>query len=105
MKIMFALGSLLLLVSCSITKRHFGSGYHVEWKKPHPKTEKEIDRLNIIDPGKESATTQDENDVISEIVLTDTVHHAELISSDELEVSIKEPENQVQLSVKIRSDF
>ena len=34
MKRMFILGSLLLLVSCTITKRHFGPGYHVEWRKP-----------------------------------------------------------------------
>lgn len=97
MKRLFILGSLLLLVSCTITKRHFGPGYHLEWKKTYPKTEKEIERLNITDPGIESSTTQDENDVIS--VSTDTVYHAELISSNQLALSIEEPETPVQLQI------
>lgn len=99
MKLLFTLVSLLLLVNCTITKRHFGPGYHVEWKKRYSKTENEIDRLNITDSVKESSKTQDENDVISKIVSTDTMHRAELISSDELEVSIEEPETPVQSEI------
>lgn len=37
---LFYLGFFLLLVnSCTITKRHFGNGYHVEWKKHWDKTD------------------------------------------------------------------
>lgn len=34
MKLLFILVSIPLLVGCTITKRHFGPGYHVEWRKP-----------------------------------------------------------------------
>lgn len=33
MKLLFILLSCCLLFACTITKRHFGAGYHVEWKK------------------------------------------------------------------------
>jgi hypothetical protein len=34
MKQLFILSSLFLLVGCTVTKRNFNSGYHVEWKRP-----------------------------------------------------------------------
>ncbi|MNJ83018.1 hypothetical protein D3C87_04320 [compost metagenome] len=33
MKLLFTLLSFCMLFACTITKRHFGSGYHIEWKR------------------------------------------------------------------------
>ncbi len=40
MKLLFTLLSFCMLFACTITKRHFGSGYHVEWKRNHLTEEK-----------------------------------------------------------------
>ena len=40
MRLLFTL-SILLLVGCTITKRHFGPEYHIEWKKAYSQAEKE----------------------------------------------------------------
>ena len=49
MKLLFTLLSILLLVGCTITKRHFGPGYHVEWKKSHSKEGNEAEKTNLSD--------------------------------------------------------
>lgn len=110
MKILFTV-SILLLMGCTITKRHFGPGYHVEWKKSVSKTKNEVDRLNITDSERESSMIPDENKMIlKEMISTDTMHHTEAISPDQLEVSIEEPadfsETPVQSEIKplIESD-
>ncbi|WP_430405430.1 hypothetical protein [Fluviicola sp.] len=42
----------IIFCSCTITKRHFGNGYHIEWKRkyqesaPEPNTVEEISRQN-----------------------------------------------------------
>ncbi len=104
MRLLFILSFILLLVGCTITKRYFGPGYHVEWKKSYSKTENEVDRLNITDSGRESSMMPDENEVIIEMISTDTMHRAELISPDQLEISIEEPadfsEAPVQSGIK-----
>lgn len=43
MRLLFTL-SILLLVGCTITKRHFGPGYHIEWKKAYSQAEKEDEK-------------------------------------------------------------
>lgn len=40
MKLLFTLLPFCLLFSCTITKRHFGAGYHIEWKRDHPSEKK-----------------------------------------------------------------
>lgn len=91
MKILFTV-SILLLMGCTITKRHFGPGYHVEWKKSVSKTENEVNRLNITESEREPLMIPDEKEVIlKEMISTDTMHRAEVISPDQLEISIEEP--------------
>jgi hypothetical protein len=48
MRLLFTLLSILLLVGCTITKRHFGPGYHVEWKKSYSKTENEEEKEKVM---------------------------------------------------------
>lgn len=92
MKLLVTVLSISLLVGCTITKRHFGPGYHVEWKKSVSKTENEVDRLTMTDSGRESSMVPDENEVIfEETISTDTMRRTELISPDQLEISIEEP--------------
>ncbi|WP_294673111.1 hypothetical protein [uncultured Fluviicola sp.] len=110
MKRLFTVLPLLLLAGCTITKRHFGTGYHVEWKKSYSKTEHEAYQLNVTDSGRESSVMPDENEEIPKVISTDTMHRAELISPDLLEISIEEPtgfsETPVQSEIKpvIESD-
>jgi len=47
MKRLFILWSILVLVGCTITKRQFNSGYHIEWKKFHSKEKTESEKLNL----------------------------------------------------------
>ena len=49
MKQLFTLLSTSLLVGCTITKRQFNSGYHIEWKKSYSKEKNDLDRQNLID--------------------------------------------------------
>nr|WP_294861683.1 hypothetical protein [uncultured Fluviicola sp.] len=49
MKQLFTLLSILFLVGCTITKRNFNSGYHIEWKKSYSKEKNEPDRLDLTD--------------------------------------------------------
>jgi FtsH-binding integral membrane protein len=92
MKLLVTVLSISLLVGCTITKRHFGPGYHVEWKKSVSKIENEVDRLTMTDSGRESSMVPDENEVIfEETISTDTMRRTELISPDQLEISIEEP--------------
>lgn len=50
--LLWTLAAGILLCSCTITKRHFGNGYHIEWKRkyqesvPEPDAFKEISRQN-----------------------------------------------------------
>lgn len=90
MKILFTV-SILLLVGCTITKRHFGPGYHVEWKKSVSQTKNEVDRLNITDSERRFSMMPDEKEEIPEMISTDTIHRVELVSPDQLEISIEEP--------------
>ncbi len=101
MKRLFTVLSILLLVGCTITKRHFGPGYHVEWKKSFSKTGNEADQSDVIDLRKESSMMQDESAVIpKEMISTDTMHRVELISPDQLESSIEKPTNLSQTPVQ-----
>lgn len=45
MKLLFTLLSFCMLFACTITKRHFGAGYHIEWKRNHS-TEKKMSHPN-----------------------------------------------------------
>ncbi|WP_343634659.1 hypothetical protein [Fluviicola sp.] len=54
---------ILSLTACTITKRHFGPGYHVEWKKSHSEEEHQSNKENQSDypedhPGKSEITVQ-----------------------------------------------
>jgi hypothetical protein len=109
MKRLLTLLSILLLVGCTITKRHFGPGYHVEWKKSYSKTEHEVLQLNVTDSGREPSVMP-ENKEIPKVISTDTIHLVELISPEPLEILIEEPtgfsETPVQSEIKpvIESD-
>lgn len=110
MRLLFILLPLLLLVGCTVTKRHFGPGYHIEWKKSYSKTEHEAHQLNVTYLRRESSVISDENKEIPEVISTDTIHRVELISPHQLEISIEEPtgfsETPVQSEIKavIESD-
>ena len=110
MRLLFILLPLLFLVGCTITKRHFGPGYHVEWKKSYSKPEHEAHQLNVTDSGRESSVMSDENEEIPEMIATVTMHRVELISPEPLEISIEETtgfsETTVQKEIKpvIESD-
>ena len=47
MRLLFTFLPLLLIVSCTVTKRHFGPGYYVEWKKSHPNEGNEAEKTNL----------------------------------------------------------
>ncbi len=49
MKLLVTVLSISLLVGCTITKRHFGPGYHVEWKKWYSEQENQLNRENLSD--------------------------------------------------------
>jgi hypothetical protein len=49
MKQLFTLLSIFILVGCTITKRQFNSGYHIEWKKSYSKEKNDLDRQNLTD--------------------------------------------------------
>jgi hypothetical protein len=97
MKLLFTLLSLLLLVSCTITKRHSGPGYHVEWKKSYSKTESDAEKTVLSDPKtdvpKESESTLQAS--ISSSDSTDLKIQKGEVVMEESETSIKdsEPEN------------
>ncbi|MNU69208.1 hypothetical protein D3C71_585910 [compost metagenome] len=48
MKLLFILLSFCMLFACTITKRHFGAGYHIEWKRNHLTEEKKDNSNNKI---------------------------------------------------------
>ena len=81
MKILFTL-SILLLVGCTITKRHFGPGYHVEWKKSVSKEEDQLNREKNLSDSKDDHSSQ------PEITLT-AVSSRSSIDSIGPEVSLK----------------
>ncbi|WP_300664682.1 hypothetical protein [Fluviicola sp.] len=51
MKLLFTLLSFCVLFACTITKRHFGAGYHVEWKRnlEKKKTEENPERKFLLE--------------------------------------------------------
>ena len=101
MKRLFTVLSILLLVGCTITKRHFGPGYHVEWKKSVSKTGNEIDHLDVTDTRKELSVVSEENEVISEEVIpADSLNNNESIYPDNSEILIEEPTKIFEVSVK-----
>lgn len=90
MKRLFTLLSILLLVGCTITKRHFGPGYHVEWKKSHAKTENESYKLSVADSKQEYSIKSTNNEiVIEEVILIDSVNIRDPISCDNLEIPME----------------
>ncbi|MGV3613579.1 MAG: hypothetical protein ACO1N0_21645 [Fluviicola sp.] len=92
MRLIFTLLPLLCLVACTITKRHFGPGYHVEWKKSVSKTENEIDKLNTTDS--EYSVILEKEKVIAEVVIpTDSAKPNEAISQDNPEIQSEEKIN------------
>lgn len=46
------------LFSCTITKRHFGNGYHIEWRKKPSSSEFEISTDHEIDSKRESLSSE-----------------------------------------------
>lgn len=92
---LFCLGAILLILdSCTVTKRHFGGGYHVEWKKNwkesgHSVAEKstiESDTLLAqVEPASKSDTEKSPSR--KEVKATGS----ETISEKELEVLNEEP--------------
>jgi hypothetical protein len=102
MKKLFTLLTLLLLVGCTITKRHFGPGYYVEWKKSYSKSEYKIDQLNKTDS--DPSIIPDENEVIpEEIIPADSITINELISSDNSEFPIEEQTGVSETPVEFRN--
>jgi len=76
MKRLFILLFLILLVGCTITKRQFNSGYHLEWKKFHSKEKNESQKLNLIESRDDSS---DEPEIQLKSALSPTVDSTDLI--------------------------
>lgn len=104
---------ILSLTACTITKRHFGHGYQVEWKKSVSKSDNETDKLDVIDLRKESSALSEESREISQdLVFADTVHNNELTPLDNSTISIQDQsetgisETQIELKndLMIQSD-
>ncbi len=79
MKLLFILLSCCLLFACTITKRHFGAGYHVEWKRNHL-IEKKSDSDNTI--LLENDFSSDEESVVSNTWIIENRTTKDTIVSD-----------------------
>ncbi|TSJ40004.1 hypothetical protein [Fluviicola chungangensis] len=73
MKSLFTLLLILMLTACTITKRHFGAGYHVEWKRAYSKEEKESDKVNIVERKGEFSAIPTNDEVVSENGFADSL--------------------------------
>lgn len=100
MKLLFSLLFLLFLIGCTITKRHFGPGYHVEWKKSFFKEEKETDMLNVIGTKSELSAAPNNYEAIPENILVDSIRSSE-IPVDTIEKETSVPETQTNLKSHI----
>jgi hypothetical protein len=103
-KIIFLFAAIAALTSCTITKRHYSPGYHVEWKSLRSKevvaqpTEESIaSRKDVI---KTETTIVDQN--FAQPNLT-TVQNAERMGVEENEVSMESvvPENSVSAEMQL----
>lgn len=101
MKLLFSLLFLLFLVGCTITKRHFGSGYHVEWKKSFSKEEKESNMLSKT----EFSAAPNNYEAFPENIFADSVKSSEAnlseIPVDTIEKETSVPETQTNLKSHI----
>lgn len=70
MKLLFTLLSFCMLFACTITKRHFGAGYHIEWKRnlheKHETKENESSREKV------SLETSELRDLAEEIKIPES---------------------------------
>jgi hypothetical protein len=103
-KIIFLFAAIAALTSCTITKRHYAPGYHVEWKSlrskevvPQPIEESIASRKDVI---KTETTIVDQN--FAQPNLT-TVQNAERMGVEENEVSMESvvPENSVSAEMQL----
>ncbi|MGV3613580.1 MAG: hypothetical protein ACO1N0_21650 [Fluviicola sp.] len=106
MKRLFALLPLLCLVACTITKRHFGPGYHVEWKKSPTKTQNEPDDFNIADANQEHSITSVDNEIgIEEVIPTDpTKEVIETIPLNNLKIPIEDKTTVLEIQSERSND-
>ena len=88
-KIIFLFAAVVALTSCSITKRHYAPGYHVDWKsrnavKVNQDLVEETAQNEIIEPFAQPATEQ----VLSELPTSSNSRtNFELINSDVVELN------------------
>ncbi len=71
-RISIYLVSLLFLVQCTVQKRHFNNGYHVEWRKSVHHSDNNSDNKleNSEDKTSESSTSSSESVVVDSTFLT-----------------------------------
>ena len=84
----------LILPSCTVTKRHFGSGYHVEWKKNFGKEKTFESKQSEIALREELTTHQEELD--QGLVVIPEVHTPEDKSRNESESIQIEAQKQLE---------
>lgn len=84
----------LMLPSCTVTKRHFGSGYHVEWKKNFGK-EKTFESKQSEIALREELTTHHEK-IDKEPVVIPEVHTPENCIRNESEPIQNEAQTQLE---------
>lgn len=105
MRLLFIL-SILFLTGCTITKRHFGPGYHVEWKKHYSGTEKKTEKQE--NWKEEYVRASDPSNAISgSEILKDSIQFAEANSSDiPLDTDEQKTTNsEVQLKIKMNQSL
>ncbi len=127
MRLLFTLLSLLLLVSCTVTKRHSGPGYHVEWKKFYYKTESDVEKEKVVNAKddcpleSENSTTHQtdslsysnsqeekialEEGVLDEILISGTIENAETENpSQQIEKTSLPEKEEPEFQIKQRTE-
>jgi hypothetical protein len=97
----------IMLCSCTITKRHFGKGYHIEWRKKPTSSEfemisfKEIDSTREVDFSKEIPGSE----VRSQIEVDSTMQMSETLSEKfEKAISKTNPQSEKKVFKRDQPD-
>lgn len=109
MKRLFILSSIILLVGCTITKRNFNSGYHIEWKKSFQNSnEKDAENkeLDLNDELSEvrSGISINEQTLSENVILEDSIQTGAVTQSDNLIVQIEEQKGISRTQQELKVD-
>ena len=113
MKLLFTLLSFCLLFACTITKRQFGAGYHVEWKRnlhekhetkenenPHGKFSLEVSEVRDL---AEEIKMPESDTIIPKIPLEEIKEHS-VSAADEQELKIPVGTRCIASQLKLKEE-